>query len=306
VARGRTRPWFSWTLAVLTALLAACSGAPTTAPASASPDGGTPGDEVAPSAQTKIVFIAGGPSHGPGEHEYYAGSMLLARLLRQLPGLNPVVVRGWPADLAVFADAKTIVFFTDGNQQHPLVQGDRLATLRDTLATGVGLVCLHWAVHFPDDVADAILPLLGGYYSDLISVNPVWTANFADLPAHPADRGVPAFALLDEWYYNIHFSPETSRLSTVLQALPPDQTRFTADAALHPGRSELVSWAFERADGGRSFGFTGAHFHRNWGDAAFRRVVLNAMLWTAGREVPTDGFQADFDPAWLLENLDPK
>ncbi|MEA2699753.1 MAG: hypothetical protein QOI66_4024 [Myxococcales bacterium] len=232
--------------------------------------------------------------------------MLLARLLRQMPGLNPVVVRGWPADLAVFADAKTIVFFTDGNQGHPLVQGDRLATLRDTLATGVGLVCLHWAVHFPDAVADAILPLLGGYYSDLISVNPVWMAHFADLPKHPADRGVPAFDLLDEWYYDIHFSPETSRLSAVLQAIPPDQTRFTADAALYPGRAEVVSWAFERADGGRSFGFTGAHYHRNWGDEAFRRVVLNAILWTAGLDVPTDGAQADFDPAWLLENLDPK
>jgi hypothetical protein len=288
-------------------VLAACSPAPTTKPTTTPwPSPADGGDAVAPATQTKIVFVAGGPSHGPGEHEYYAGSMLLARLLRQMPGLNPIVVPGWPADLAVFADAKTIVFFTDGNQGHPLVQGDRLATLRDTLATGAGLVCLHWAVHFPDAVADAILPLLGGYYSDLISVNPVWTANFADLPAHAADRGVPAFALLDEWYYDIHFSLETSRLSAVLQAVPPDQTRFTADAALYPGRTEVVSWAFEREDGGRSFGFTGAHYHRNWGDAAFRRVVLNAILWTAGLEVPTDGAQADFDPAWLLENLDPK
>src|SRR6266478_6696152 len=123
---------------------------------------------------------------------------------------------------------------------------------------------------------------------------------------HPADRGVPSFDLLDEWYYNIRFSADAPRLSAVLQATPPDETRFTADAALHPGRREVVSWAFEREGGGRSFGFTGAHYHRNWGDPSFRRVVVNAILWTADLDVPADGAQADFDPAWLLENLDPK
>ena len=27
---------------------------------------------------------------------------------------------------------------------------------------------------------------------------------------------------------------------------------------------DLVSWAWPRPDGGRSFGFTGLHFHENW------------------------------------------
>ena len=41
--------------------------------------------------------------------------------------------------------------------------------------------------------------------------------------------------------------------------------------------------------GGRGFGFTGGHFHRNWQDDNLRKIVLNAIAWTAKVEVPTDG-----------------
>ncbi len=48
-----------------------------------------------------------------------------------------------------------------------------------------------------------------------------------------------------------------------------------------------MAWAAERADGnGRGFGFTGAHFHRNWQNDDFRKLVLNAIAWTAHAEVP--------------------
>jgi type 1 glutamine amidotransferase len=268
--------------------------------------GAGPGS-VDSAGKVKVVLVAGAPSHGPGEHEYTAGALLLARMLEQRGDVAAIVVRGgWPTNVAAFDGARSIVYFSDGNAGHPLVQGDRLEKMAAILARGVGFVCLHWAVHFPDTTADRVLPLLGGYYSDAISTNPIWLADFADVPAHPANRGVAPFQLTDEWYFNLRFSPESARLATVLHAVPPDPTRLTADAALHPGRSETVAWAFERADGGRSFGFTGAHFHRNWGEAPFRRVVLDAILWTAGVEVPAGGADAAFDPAWLQENLDPK
>jgi hypothetical protein len=67
-----------------------------------------------------------------------------------------------------------------------------------------------------------------------------------------------------------------------------------------------VAWAYERPAGGRGFGFTGAHYHRNWGDPNFRTLVLNALVWTAGGEVPTDGVQCDVTPEDLKQNLDPK
>jgi hypothetical protein len=42
----------------------------------------------------KIVLVAGKPSHGPGEHEFNAGTLLLAKCLRQNEGVDAVVVQG--------------------------------------------------------------------------------------------------------------------------------------------------------------------------------------------------------------------
>ena len=50
-----------------------------------------------------------------------------------------------------------------------------------------------------------------------------------------------------------------------------------------------MAWASERPDGGRGFGFTGGHFHWNWGHDEFRKLVLNAIVWTAKAKVPQGG-----------------
>jgi len=47
------------------------------------------------------------------------------------------------------------------------------------------------------------------------------------------------------------------------------ETRWLAVAGARPIRT----------NGGRGFGITGAHFHKNWGDENFRRLVLNGILW---------------------------
>jgi type 1 glutamine amidotransferase len=67
-----------------------------------------------------------------------------------------------------------------------------------------------------------------------------------------------------------------------------------------------VAWARERADGGRGFGFTGAHFHDNWANDDFRKLVLNAILWVARVDVPENGVASRVTPEMLDANLDPK
>jgi hypothetical protein len=52
---------------------------------------------------------------------------------------------------------------------------------------------------------------------------------------------------------------------------------------------EHVMWAIERPGGRRGFGFTGGHWHYNWAHDDFRKVVLNALVWVAGLDVPPDG-----------------
>jgi type 1 glutamine amidotransferase len=72
------------------------------------------------------------------------------------------------------------------------------------------------------------------------------------------------------------------------------------------GEPQIVAWACERPDGGRGFGFTGGHYHRNWGNDDVRRLVLNAILWTAKVEVPATGVESKVSEADLKRNLDRK
>jgi hypothetical protein len=67
-----------------------------------------------------------------------------------------------------------------------------------------------------------------------------------------------------------------------------------------------VAWVVERADGGRGFGFTGGHFHRNWENENFRKLVLNGLLWVAKADVPDGGVPSVVKQDDLLTNLDPK
>jgi type 1 glutamine amidotransferase len=288
-------------LSLLPAL--ACLGATVPAPARA--------------ADAKIVLIAGKPSHGPGAHEFNAGTKLLVKCLKEVPGIEPVFVAGgWPADEGVFQGAKAVVFFMDGGGNHPMIQGDRLETMRRLMAEGVGLVCLHYAVEVPKGKpGDAFLDWLGGYYESGYSTNPHWTAEIKSLPDHPITRGVHPFSIVDEWYYNIRFRPEMKGVTPIIVAKPDDATRKGTSSsprgpyphiAAASGRDEVLAWAVERPDGGRGFGFTGGHFHKNWGNPDFRTLVLNAILWSAKLDVPSSGVQCDVSDEELQKNLDPK
>jgi type 1 glutamine amidotransferase len=265
----------------------------------------------------KVVLIAGRPSHGPGDHEFNAGCKLLVECLEKVPGVKPVFVAGgWPKDEAVFDGARSVVFFMDGGGGHPIIQGDHLKTIQSLMDKGVGLVCLHYAVEVPKDRGGPqFLDWLGGYYESGFSTNPHWVAEVKGLPDHPITRGVKPFAVRDEWYYNIRFRPEMKGVTPILVARPDDEARTGKTASPNrpyphiladKGRDEVLAWAVERPDGGRGFGFTGAHTHKNWGNDDFRKLVLNAILWTARLDVPSEGVPSAVTSDDLKKNLDPK
>lgn len=256
---------------------------------------------------TKIVLVAGRQSHGPGDHEFFAGCAILMKLLKQTPGVFPVMARdGWPKDPKIFEGAKAVVFYMDGGGGHPIIQKGRKEVVQKLIDDGVGFVNIHYAVEYPKNQSDAVFSWLGGYYETGFSTNPHWKAEFKVLPDHAITRGVKSFDIQDEWYFNIRFAPESKNVTPILKATPPDRVRGTAAAKMNPGREEIVAWTYERDKGGRSFGFTGGHFHRNWGDESFRKLVTNAILWTAKIEVPKDGAKVDLDSAELKKNLDKK
>ncbi|MEM9018609.1 MAG: ThuA domain-containing protein [Verrucomicrobiota bacterium] len=271
-------------------------------------------DASAQSAEPKkIVFVAGPPSHPSGQHEFFAGSTILARALEDQSGLPikvEVVQNGWPEDESVFDGADAIVIYSDGRGKHP-IQGNELS-MGNMIAKGVGLMCMHYAVDVaPGGEGMRFQEWIGGYYENGFSVNPHWTADSELDPEHAISRGVPSFTVNDEWYYNMRFAdPDTAR--HILTAVPTKERinryiSWTAEGKAGLGKPQTLLWAVERSDGGRGVGFTGGHWHRNWAIEEYRKLVLNAVVWIAGAEVPEGGVSSEqVTETQLNENLDEK
>lgn len=268
-------------------------------------------------ADKKIVLIAGKQSHGPGDHEFRAGCLLLKKCLDQMPGITSVVhSNGWPKQNSAFDAADAVLIYADGGAGHPILQGDHREVLSGLVKKGVGLGCAHYGVEIPStNGGPELLEWIGGYYEHLFSVNPMWKPEFTSFPDHPITRGVKPFSNKDEWYFNIHFREDMKGITPILVAKPSDavrQGRYVYPAGPYDhikaasGREEAIMWAYERPDGGRGFGFTGGHTHANWGDPNQLKVVLNALLWIAKADVPPTGVPLSYTADDLKQNLDPK
>ncbi len=251
----------------------------------------------------KVVFIAGRPSHGWGSHEHNAGCLLLAKRINDsgLPLIATVYRSGWPKDPTALDNADTVVSYCDGGGNHYL--NDRLDDFQKQVdSRGVGLVCLHYGVETTKGpCGDHFLNWIGGYFEPHWSVNPHWDANYTKFPEHPTTRGVQPFKIRDEWYYHMRFTEGMKNVTPILTDMPPRETLergdgphsgnpFVRAAVLERQEPQHMGWAYERPDNkGRGFGFTGGHDHKNWQNDQFRKVVLNAIAWTAGIDVPKDG-----------------
>jgi type 1 glutamine amidotransferase len=274
----------------------------------------------AAAADKRIVLIAGRPSHGPGDHEFRAGCLLLQKCLNEVPGITSVVYsNGWPHEANAFEGAAAILIYADGGAGHPAIKPERLKLLGELMSKGVGLGLAHYGVEVPKDKGGPeFLDWVGGYFEAYWSVNPHWDAHFKELPEHPVTRGVKPFKIRDEWYYHMRFPrpmAATCLVSPILTAIPPDSTRGKeGDNKSHGGNPhvlarkgmpEHVMWVAVR-EHGRGFGFTGGHYHNNWGDENFRKIFLNALLWIAKAEVPANGVECKISAEDLKANLDVK
>jgi type 1 glutamine amidotransferase len=270
--------------------------------------------------QKMIVMIAGKPSHGPGQHEHNAGILLLKKCLEEGAG-DQVTIRHhlnaeWPS-AEELAAADTVVIYADGGGGHPALQGNRLAQLDKEMQRGCGFLTIHYAVEPTLAKGNReFLAWMGGCFEINWSVNPHWEANFKELPAHPISQGVKPFGTNDEWYFHMRFRPEMEGVTPILSDVAPESTMKRPDgshsgnpavrASVARGDKQHVAWASERVDGGRGFGFTGGHFHRGWGNDEQRKLVLNAILWTAHGEIPAAGVPSVVTEEDLKANLDLK
>ena len=242
----------------------------------------------------RILIIAGTPDgHPPGTHEYAKSAELVRDAVANDAAASgdsvavETATGGWPMDPAAIERADTIALFTSGSdrreQDHPLLVGDHMDQIAKAMARGCGLVTFHYSTFAPNRIGPRILEWTGGYFDYESGPGPrnwysrinTWEARLEPAtPDHPICRGIEPFTIKEEIYWRIRFRDDDTRLVPILKTVAPGDKE-----------PQTVAWAVERADGGRGFGFTGGHFFAHWQNEPFRRLMVNAILWTAKAEV---------------------
>lgn len=236
-----------------------------------------------------IALIGGSTSEAPGRHDYPDGIRALQALLHASPEARRGTLRvlafpdGWPREPGALDAADTLVWYFDGVERHPLREPAVQAQVERLMRRGVGLVALHQASTLPPGDDHGLAAWLGAVREGMADRSTQWAPLAPALALHPVVRGLPAFDYRDEFYPTLRFAPGSVPL---LQA--ELEVQFRAGARLVEATPErtTVAWALQRGDGGRAVGFTGAHFLAALDEPPLRRFLLNAMLWTAGLEVP--------------------
>jgi hypothetical protein len=268
-------------------------------PARQLPGGITLEEPPSDPALARIVLVAGSSVYKPGEHEYLPGCVALAHLLRQTPGVFPVLAVDWPEKPETLAEARAVVMFFDGGDKHALLDSARLAQVQKLADAGAGLVALHQDVDIPVDRGDRMRSLFGAAWEKGFSQRAHWVADFKTFPDHPIFRGVTPFKIDDGWLFKLRFVPELKGMTPLLRTVSPK-----TPVALQSGSEDVVSWGYERPGSGRSFVFTGGHLHKSLADEGYRKFLVNGILWTAGVPIPATGARVPLSPGELNKSLE--
>jgi hypothetical protein len=243
---------------------------------------------VAPSIaadKTKTVLLLGQKrDHPPGTHEYMSGLHVLAKCLQGVPGLEATVINvegPWPEGPQRIAEADGIVLYLGEGGRWMQEDPKRQEAIKQLVVRGGAVVGLHWAVGAKEAQYIPIhLQWMGGMHGgpDRKYVVCETQVEVADRK-HPILHGIDGFRLNDEFYYRLKFS-KSGTITPLLKARIEDGL-------------ETCAWAFERPDGGRSFGFGCMHDHRNWRITACRRLVAQGVLWSLKLPIPARGLAVE-------------
>jgi hypothetical protein len=240
--------------------------------------------EEAPSKH--LLLISDAPDGHPwNTHEFRAGIRILHRLLQDVPGLEIATAdaKENSREIPKLVDAAdgVVLFVTQGSQW---VGSDpeRLAAFERLAKRKGGITALHWAVGAKDpQYIDVAKKLWGGCHGGPDRKYVVDQRTLEPNHEHPITKGLEPLTIRDEWYYTLKFASEGKIIplwTTVIDDEP-----------------QAVSWAWERPNGGRSFGFVGLHFNENWGEETYRRFVSRGVLWTLHMDEPEDGLSLAYD-----------
>lgn len=260
-------------------------------------------DDCWAESRRRVVLVAGEVTKVDtvGHHDYSGGIKGLDFLLRQNNVECTLVENGWPNDESVFRDANSVVFYTDGGgKQAFFATPERLAQMQRLVESKVGLVMIHQAVDVPEEFGSKGIAWLGGAYLTGVSGRGHWDSSHVDFPSHPITKGVEPWKINDGWLNAIRF---VDGMKGVTPLVWSGKEYAGSRAGLD---RDIVSWSYDRPDGGRSFSFTGLDAHAAWKLAGMRKLVVNGVLWTAGVEIGPTGAACDITDEQVDAMLTPR
>lgn len=159
---------------------------------------------------------------------------------------------------------------------------------------------IHQAVDFPSEFARQGRAWLGGIYLQGKSGRGHWPSKHVDFPNHPITRGVTSWQINDGWLNGIQFVDGLQGVTPLVwSGKDYEESRAGLD-------NQIVAWAYERPERGRSFCFTGLDAHSAWELPGMRQLMINGVLWTAGVEISSRGAACQIDKPELQAMLTPR
>lgn len=190
-------------------------------------------------------------------------------LARGLGGIvKTEVTEHWPIDGRQPRNISTLVLYSSPSE--PM-----LDSIETFLRGAGGLIAIHRGLDAYGTKPDRTLAWTGGVHEAQVSdrQTPTWLAGFSSFPQHPINRGLAPFSVEENWTVDLRLD---KRVAPILKATPPSYVETS-----QPGREQTLAWAFQRDDGGRSFGLAGGRYPDLWRQPSMVLLIRNAIAWTA-------------------------
>lgn len=241
----------------------------------------------------RVLLIGQAPDgHPPGTHEYRAAASLFAKMLTPMERLQTIVVSAdgdWVEGPELLDGADAAVVFVSEGAKWLQTDAKRLAAFQDLARRGGGLICLHWGMGTREaEFIPKWVELFGGCHG-----GPDRRYKVVDVktqlatPDHPILRGVKPVEVREEFYFKLKLAQPAEQITPLIRVRIEEE-------------DHTVGWAWQRPDGGRSFGFSGLHFHDNWKLESYQRMLAQSVYWVLNREIPEAGLQIKLEAADLI------